>query len=235
MPARDESTGRFLRTTTTDTSRVCSRCKVEKPLEEFGSSKGNLFDKSYRCKVCQKELRHLPRAQKQAAVRYQERKREKGHQERHTQYMREYRASHPEKAAEASKARTLAARHPEEMKRRNERERKRRKNDPGYHIEKVLRCRMHLLLRRKNPKPRTKSLLGCSTEELRVHIERQWELGMSWENYGVRGWHIDHIKPVADFDLLDAAQQEECFHFTNLRPLWAAENQRRRFLERRIS
>ena len=45
---------------------------------------------------------------------------------------------------------------------------------------------------------------------------------MSWDNYGK--WHIDHVRPCSSFDLTDAKQQEECFHYTNLQPLWAAEN-----------
>jgi hypothetical protein len=47
---------------------------------------------------------------------------------------------------------------------------------------------------------------------------------MSWDNYGFRGWHIDHKKPCALFDLSLPEQQRECFHFSNLQPLWAADN-----------
>jgi hypothetical protein len=46
---------------------------------------------------------------------------------------------------------------------------------------------------------------------------------MSWENAG-SVWHIDHIRPVASFDLLDLDQQKLCFHYSNLQPLLAAEN-----------
>jgi hypothetical protein len=50
---------------------------------------------------------------------------------------------------------------------------------------------------------------------------------MSWDNYGIAGWHIDHIKPCCTFDLTDLEQQKQCFHYTNLRPLWAKDNLRR--------
>lgn len=55
-----------------------------------------------------------------------------------------------------------------------------------------------------------------------VHLERQFTPGMSWTNYG--DWHIDHIKPLASFDLTDRVQLLVACHFTNLQPLWAEEN-----------
>jgi len=69
-------------------------------------------------------------------------------------------------------------------------------------------------------------LVGCSIEELMKHIESQFTDGMSWENQGE--WHIDHVRPCASFDLTDEQQQRECFHYTNLQPLWAEDNLRKR-------
>jgi hypothetical protein len=47
---------------------------------------------------------------------------------------------------------------------------------------------------------------------------------MNWSNYGLHGWHIDHIRPCASFDLSKSEEQRKCFHYTNLQPLWAKEN-----------
>ena len=71
---------------------------------------------------------------------------------------------------------------------------------------------------------KTMDLIGCTIAELRLHIERQFTVGMAWINYGRNGWHIDHKRPCNSFDLTDDAQQRTCFHFTNLQPLWEAEN-----------
>ena len=71
---------------------------------------------------------------------------------------------------------------------------------------------------------RTIELLGASIEEVRAHLEAQFKLGMTWDNWSFEGWHIDHIKPCASFDLTDPEQQKACFHYSNLQPLWAEDN-----------
>ena len=65
-------------------------------------------------------------------------------------------------------------------------------------------------------------LLGCSAEEYRVYLERLFEPGMDWENR--EEWHIDHVIPLASFDLSDPDQQARAFHYTNTRPMWAEDN-----------
>lgn len=70
-------------------------------------------------------------------------------------------------------------------------------------------------------------MLGCSKQELVEHLESQFQDGMSWENYGLHGWHIDHIIPVSSFDISEPNQLKKCFHFSNLQPLWAIDNLRK--------
>ena len=59
------------------------------------------------------------------------------------------------------------------------------------------------------------------------HLEKQFQPGMSWDNHGYDGWHVDHIRPCASFDLTDEEQVRKCFHYTNLQPLWAKDNLRK--------
>ena len=68
------------------------------------------------------------------------------------------------------------------------------------------------------------SLAGCTIEELKAHIESKFEEGMSWENWALDGWHLDHIIPCSSFDLTIEEEQKKCFHYTNLQPLWAKDN-----------
>lgn len=83
-----------------------------------------------------------------------------------------------------------------------------------------LRSRIRHSVISKNQK--SLDLTGCSIEQLMAHLESKFSDGMTWENYGE--WHIDHIKPCAKFDLTLESEQEKCFHFSNLQPLWAEEN-----------
>jgi hypothetical protein len=67
--------------------------------------------------------------------------------------------------------------------------------------------------------------LGMSIAEFRVYIAARFGPGMSWDNYGA--WHLDHVKPLAAFDLTDEAQARTACHYSNLQPLWALENQKK--------
>lgn len=71
---------------------------------------------------------------------------------------------------------------------------------------------------------KSREIIGCDWQFLRNHIEAKFAPGMSWENYGYHGWHIDHIVPLCRFDLADPAHVKQAWHFTNLQPLWAADN-----------
>jgi hypothetical protein len=69
-----------------------------------------------------------------------------------------------------------------------------------------------------------KNLVGCSVSFFKKYIESKWESGMSWKNHSLRGWHLDHIKPCASFDLNKKNNVKKCFHYTNYQPLWAKDN-----------
>lgn len=103
----------------------------------------------------------------------------------------------------------------------------RRQSDPGFRLRMNLRHRIWTALTGGRKAGATADLVGCTMEELRCHLERQFLPGMTWENYGKHGWHIDHIRPCASFDLTDPEQQRQCFHYTNLQPLWALDNIRK--------
>jgi len=101
-------------------------------------------------------------------------------------------------------------------------DRSRSANDPEYRLLHNIRSVIRQALKNSTKSCYTERLLGCSIEELRNHLERLFQPGMSWDNYGK--WHIDHIIPVSYFDFSDPGQQYRAFHYTNLQPLWAIDN-----------
>jgi hypothetical protein len=98
--------------------------------------------------------------------------------------------------------------------------------DPVYKIQRICRKRLTYALQKikANKTAHTKELIGCDWKFLKEHIESKFQRGMTWHNHGTFGWHVDHIVPIAAFDLTKAKEQKRCFHFTNLQPLWAADN-----------
>lgn len=98
-----------------------------------------------------------------------------------------------------------------------------------FRLQQNIRTRMCSALSKSGAKKgfRTLMLVGCTAAELRKYIESKFLPGMTWENRGRHGWHIDHIIPLAKFDLRDPEQQAAAFHYTNLQPLWAEDNLRK--------
>lgn len=72
----------------------------------------------------------------------------------------------------------------------------------------------------------TTELLGCSWDQYFGHLEINFEDGMTWDNYGTM-WEVDHVRPIASFNLSDPAQQRKAFHWKNTCPLWKVENRRK--------
>ena len=94
--------------------------------------------------------------------------------------------------------------------------------DIKYRLIQNLRSRLYMFTKESVIKKTKKfnDYIGCTGEELKNYLEKQFQIGMSWDNYGK--WHIDHIIPLSSFKT-----EEELYklcHYTNLQPLWASEN-----------
>ena len=98
------------------------------------------------------------------------------------------------------------------------------RNTLHFKIKDNMRRRIRTALKKDGGKKtkRTMKLVGCTVEQLKQYIERQFKPGMSWDQRSL--FHIDHIIPCASFDLTKLSQQKKCFHYTNLQPLWAIDN-----------
>ncbi len=109
----------------------------------------------------------------------------------------------------------------------NEYQKKRYREDSLYVLRVTYRTRILDAMRRGKYTKRSKTshLLGCTCAEFKAHLESLFLPGMTWENRGKYGWHIDHIIPLGT-----ASTQEDIerlCHYTNTQPLWAEDNHRK--------
>lgn len=103
-------------------------------------------------------------------------------------------------------------------------DRKRYAEDIAYCMKRRLSARLRVAFNRAMVKKtaNTMDLVCCDSDFLLSHIESKFLPGMTWANRSE--WHIDHIKPCASFDLTQKDQQKACFCWSNLQPLWGADN-----------
>lgn len=109
---------------------------------------------------------------------------------------------------------------------RKRRERNERNNNPHHKVKRAISGRLREVLRRKGQIKQESIMkyVGCSTRELSDAIESMFHGEITWDNYGVFGWHVDHIVPCSAFDLTNEDHVYLCFNLSNLRPLWHDSN-----------
>jgi uncharacterized membrane protein YheB (UPF0754 family) len=98
------------------------------------------------------------------------------------------------------------------------------KTDINFRLSVNFRSRINSALKKGCKKTSSFDLLGCSIEEYKLYLEKQFDENMNWENYG-KYWDIDHIKPCTMFNLTCLEEQKQCFHYSNTQPLSKKENQ----------
>lgn len=71
---------------------------------------------------------------------------------------------------------------------------------------------------------KTFDILGYTPQDLKNYLESKFTDGMTWDNYGRNGWHIDHIKPLVLFNINSNEDIAEAWSLNNLQPLWEYDN-----------
>jgi len=195
---------------------ICRVCSVDKELNEF--YKDNRHPSGYkpRCKKCVNEaIKQSPKTKEYFLK----------NKKRLYQKHKEYRGKEKDKIYK--KHREWCEKNKDRLRILwNNNRKKKISENINFRLKTILRSAISTKLRKSKAEKSNKNLelIGCSINELRKYLESKFKDGMSWSNYGMHGWHIDHIKPCDSFDLKDPLQQKECFHYSNLQPLWALEN-----------
>lgn len=126
--------------------------------------------------------------------------------------------------AEADRKRWRAANKKRDKARRNQWFALRRQTDPAFKLNGIIRSAIYKSLRGAKARVNWSTLVGYSLPELRAHLEAQFIDGMAWANCGE--WHIDHIRPLASFQITDATCDDfkAAWALSNLQPLWGPDN-----------
>lgn len=212
-------------------TKVCSKCKEEKEICEFGNSKTSKDGLFYSCKQCNNKR----------SVEYR-----KNNPEKVLELTRNWTAKNPEwvynrhkkwreeNREKANKMKRIwLSKNPEKRKqyrenykpRKQEQRKERSEVDPIFNLTNRMRSRIWKYLNILNitKKNKTFDIVGCTPQVLKEHLESQFKDGMNWENRSE--WHIDHIIPLSS-----AKTEEELYslcHYTNLQPLWGEENMKK--------
>lgn len=64
--------------------------------------------------------------------------------------------------------------------------------------------------------------LGIDRITFKVHIESNFEKGMTWQNHGA--WHQEHNIPLSTFNLLDPQEVKIANNYRNIFPVWGEKN-----------
>lgn len=200
----------------TQINKICKKCNQSKVLEEFPIH-SIVNDKTYYrtlCKVCENEYRSDYKNNHPELKDYYKEYKKKYYQENKIpllEYQKEYLR----------------------IERLNNPARKIRENisrSINYHLNKLNTSKLGSSI---------KNFLPYTIDELKNHLESQFEPWMTWENYGTYRrdiwddndsstwtWQIDHIIPHSNFKYTSMEDEEfkECWSLNNLRPYSSKQN-----------
>jgi transposase-like protein len=215
--------------------KFCNKCSTKKSLFEFGKSNRSKDGLQSKCKECDKDYRNK---NKSKIAKYMSEYNIKN-RDLLVKKKRQYRIENIDEIRRRD--RLWSIKNKEKVRANQEKQwslnrkkyyakavercKLRRSSDDIYYLKGKISHRVRMAMKgiglRKGSA--TSEMIGCTWEEFHLHIERQFQKGMTWKNRNL--WHIDHIIPLATATCEDDIIRLN--HFTNLRPLWAEDNLRK--------
>jgi len=219
--------------------KVCSKCKVEKPVGEFYKREGNIGGYRYDCKECViiavAIWHNKNRIKTREYVRRYESKNLKACEERHkrwelrnpgkrSEYAKRWRKKHPEKSDAANKL--WKKNNPDKVREKNKRYSDKKRSTTKGALEHRMSELVRNSLRKSKGGRRWKDLVGYTTDELKNHLESLFTEGMTWDLFVQGKIHIDHVFPLSRlyFTGTDDPTFKFAWSLENLQPLWAKDN-----------
>jgi hypothetical protein len=220
----------------------CKTCKIEKPLDQFTNHKIMKDGKNLHCKECKSgkdksDYKKNSEVRKIKASSYYEKNREKilanKDPEKQKKYCSNFRSNNVEYIKHYKKEykqlnKESITIYNREYRRSNRRKiqdqwNQKLKTDPLFKLRVNMGKRLNDALRERGLSKSTSIInhIGCSIEALVAYLEAQFDINMSWENYGSY-WSVDHIIPLSAAK--NEHQMQQLSHYTNLQPMEAKAN-----------
>lgn len=224
--------------------KICSKCKEYKGLEEFDNDKYNSTGFRHQCKQCEKIYRNLIKEKytPDTQQHYRNINPEKfctlcsSLFPRITEFFT-VNSSREDGLADYCKSCVSIygkdKRSTEPYKKKAaEYQRNKKENDIQYKIRRNVSSMIYQRLRNRLASKETLStfndILPYTIEELMDHLEKQFDPGMTWDNYGCGEgkWEIDHYTPDSwfNYDSINDENFKESWKLENLQPAWSLPN-----------
>jgi hypothetical protein len=199
---------------------ICNNCNIDKNVSEFYKSKSDKTGYQRHCKLCQKDRL------KQWSIDNRDKKnlKQKNYVERNKEVVysrnRKYQQDNKEKYSLRKKQYYNDNKHLILQNLKNK-----RATDICYKLSRNISSSMSTSLKGNKAGRYWETLVDYNLNDLKQHLEKQFDTEMNWDNYGSY-WHIDHIIPKSWFNYSsnDDDEFKECWKLENLQPLKASDN-----------
>ena len=182
-------------------NKICTKCGINKPLNEFHNYKRNKDGKTSYCAKCNCEI--LKKYHKENKNNIS--KKAKIYRQNNKEYFNIKHKEWNKKTGYYSNY-----------------QKKRLENDSFFKFKNRLRTLIRNSVTKQGYTKKSKSfeILGCEYNCFIKYMENKFIDNMNWGNHGK--WHLDHIVPISS-----AKTEQEVLklnHYTNFQPLWAIDN-----------
>lgn len=210
--------------------KTCIKCGNIKVFSEFYKKERHLFGVSGVCKSCDNkraslrdraEYSKLYRGTNKVKLKKRSKSYYKANRERLKTKQRAYRRENLDEC----KARSNKYQKENKTKIRSYKREYLNKN-PKYKLYKSISGRVWFSLKGNKKGRHWEDLVGYTLNELKKHLEKLFTKGMTWNNYGRYGWHLEHKIPIDAFNFTKTEHSDfkRCWALKNLQPMWAEEN-----------
>ncbi|MGR9056074.1 hypothetical protein ACU8NH_09210 [Rhizobium leguminosarum] len=220
--------------------KTCTECRIVKSRSGFYLAKNGSFGVGSVCRECQalkarewavknKDRKLITDAEYRSNNRETARLRTLEWSKNNPEKRRLQEASRPprDSAKEAARKARWAKSNPEKALSIKRRKDAKRFSTPSGRLKNAISAGVWRgLIKGAKAGKRTFEILGYTVDDLKSHLEKLFQPGMTWDNYGKAGWEVDHIVPVSSFtyETPDCPGFKSAWAISNLQPLWGPDN-----------